>query len=260
MSIFKKPLIRCLIFALVFPVCAGSARQAAGAPFFFQKWDAGFHLRSTENGDTLSIGAVFASDREIFIYDLAAGEMVVLDSSGKALSRVRLEEFGRGTYAGDDFAVLDSMFVFVNTVDKRLEYYNRFTGKRSPPLPLPLDALKSQTKRAWRLINRIFVIDKNIYIGNEHVIFDCTKGLKKSVSAADLSRAPDNARFAIVGDTTRWVLAGSRLLETRTGKKALLPQTHFDISGKRLFVFNNRLFSVQALCDGASIVELKKNP
>jgi hypothetical protein len=257
MGTFKKTIIPLLIFTLFLSLFARPVSSGPRAPFFFQKWDNDFSLRPLENGDTLSIGAVFSTDREIFIYDLAAGAMVVLDSAGKAVSRVLLEGFGRGTYAGDDFVVFDSVFIFVNSVDKRLEYFNRSTGKRLPAVPLPLDALKGQVKRANRLINRIFVIDNRIFVGNEHVIFNCEKGLKKSMAASDFVMAPASGRFGIVFGKTKWIINGSRLTETQSGKKATLPQSHFTINGKRLFVFNNRLFSVQAGSDGVSIVELK---
>lgn len=257
MNSFKKFFILLLAFSLFVPSCAKPASSSAKAPFFFQKWGNEFNLRTTENGETLSIGAVFAVEKEIFIYDLAAGEMAVLDSTGKALNRVPLEGFGRGTYVGDDFVALDSVFVFVNSVDKRLEYFDRSTGKRLPAVPLPLDALKSQAKRANRLINRIFVIEKKVFIGNEHVIFDCEKGLKKSVAAADFVKAPENGRFGLVAGKALWSLTGNRLIEKQSGKKAIVPQSHFTISGKRLYIYNNRLFSIQAGKDGVSIIELK---
>jgi hypothetical protein len=257
MGSLKNSAMLLLIFTLFLSLFAKPASSGSKAPFFFQKWENEFHLRPLENGDTLSIGAVFSTDREIFIYDLAAGVMVIMDSAGKAVSRVLLEGFGRGTYMGDDFVVMDSVFIFVNSVDKRLEYFNRSTGKRLPAVPLPMDALKGQAKRSWRMINRIFFIDNRVFIGNEHVVFDCGKGLKKAAPAADFVSATNSGRFALVTGNTKWILAGNRLSETQSGKKAILPKSHFIISGKRLFVLNNRLFSIQSGTDGVSIVELK---
>jgi hypothetical protein len=257
MGTLKNSAMLLLIFTLFLSLFARPVSSGSKVPFFFQKWENEFSLRSTENGDTLSIGAVFSTDREIFIYNQAAGAMVVLDSAGKAVSWVLLEGFGRGTYRGDDFVAMDSVFIFVNNVDKRLEYFDRYSGKRLPAVPLPLDALNGQAKRANRLINRIFVVDNRVFVGNEHVVFDCGKGLKKTVAASGFVAAPGSGRFGVMFGKTKWIINGSRLTETQSGKKATLPQSHFTINGKRLFVFKNKLFSIQAAVDGVSIIELK---
>ena len=48
-----------LVFALLLPLFAKPAPSNTANPFFSQKWGADFNLRVTENGETLSIGAVY---------------------------------------------------------------------------------------------------------------------------------------------------------------------------------------------------------
>jgi hypothetical protein len=124
-------------------------------------------------------------------------------------------------------------------------------------VPLPLEALNSQAKRSNRLINRIFMIDGRMFIGNERIVFDCGKALRKTVTGADYVKAGGGDRFALFAPQSNWVLRGSMLLRPPSAKKTALPPTRYAIAGKRVFALNGRLYAVQALREGIKIIELK---
>jgi hypothetical protein len=242
----KFPLfIICLI-----TLCSGSPK-----PFFEQKWNQDFQLRQIESGDTLSIGAVFCDGVSVFIHDRAAGIMVVLNQQGKKMATVALEGIGRDTYCGDDFIVKDSSFIFVNTVDKRLEYFSCGTGKHLTSLPLP-QALSSYPKRSWRIIDRIEIKDGAVLIGNAHLLFELESGMKKSIATGSILKAPDNGRFALVNKEFRLYQKGNTIIGARDGKIRPLPLSRYAIPGKRLFSLNGKLYAIIAeKC--VKIVELR---
>lgn len=244
----------CLISAIIlFQSSADSA--SSSLPFFTQKWNRDFHLKPTETGDTLSIGAVFSNDSLVFVNDQAAGTVAVLNADGKILSKIPLEPIGRGTYSGDDFIVKDNRFVFVNTVDKKLEYFDRSTGKHIKSAALPTGVLAGQAKRSNRIIDRIFLVDKAILIGNGTLLFDLEKGLKKTASAVSVLKAAGTARYTLISGKKRFMTTGNFLADSASGYKVPVPASHYTIPGKRFFVMGGRLFSVTAAKEGIAIVE-----
>jgi hypothetical protein len=248
----QKSLKYPILIICIMTLCSGSPK-----PFFEQKWNQDFHLRQIESGDTLSIGSVFSDGSSVFINDRAAGTMVILDRLGKKKAMVALEGIGRDTYCGDDFIVKDSSFIFVNTVDKRLECFSLGTGKHQSSLPLPSQALSSYPKRSWRLIDRIEVIDGAVQVGNAHLLFDLKSGLKKPITGDGILKAPDGGRFALVNKEFRLYQKGNTIIGARDGKIRPLPLSRYTIPGKRLFSLNGRLYAVIAAAHGVKIVELR---
>jgi len=246
----KFPLILIITLVTTVPLFA-----AGCSPFFFQKWNNDFHLRPTETGDTLSIGSVCATDSALFVNDQAARAMVVINGKGKVVSRIPLEGIGRGTYSGDDFIMRDDMFVFVNTVDKNLEYFDRATGKHLRSTPLPVTVLAAQPKRSDRLMDRIFLADNGILIGNGNLLFDLEAGLTKTASEIKLLKAPAGSRYALVTGKNLFMARGTVLADSTTRIKIAIPASHYTIAGKRFCVLNNRLFSVIASKEGCRIID-----
>lgn len=228
--------------------CSGSPE-----PFFEQKWGIDFHLRPIETGDTLSIGAVFCDGKSVFLHDRAAGTMIVLDARGRKSAAIPLAGIGRDTYCGDDFIVRDSAFIFVNSVDKRFEYFSYGTGKHTDSRPLPLEALKAQPKRSWRIIDRIELAGDTVLVGNAHVLVALEPGLKKVSGAGRTLTAPAATRFALVRRHGPLLLHGDSLAQPGSPRKTALPGTHFPIPGKRLFVLGGAPHAVIAGTAGISI-------
>jgi hypothetical protein len=196
-----------------------------------------------------------ASSSLVFVNDQAAGTVAVMNANGKILSKIPLEQIGRGTYSGDDFIVKDNRFIFVNSVDKKLEYFDRATGKHIKSAVLPTGVLAGQTKRSNRIIDRIFLVDKAIFIGNGSLLFDLETGMKKSASPVAFLKSPGTARFSLLAGKKRFLTTGDFLTDPATGKKALLPASHFTINGKTLFILAGHVFSVIAAKEGISIVD-----
>jgi hypothetical protein len=115
-------------------LCIGSA---CSEPFFNQSWNRDFHIRVLENGETLSVSALFSKDKLVYLYDQAAGNLTLLSDKGVLLGKTTLESIGRDTYFGDDFVVRDTTAIFVNSVDKRLEYFDIKTGKHLYAVAIP---------------------------------------------------------------------------------------------------------------------------
>lgn len=243
--------------SITFIMCIVTICSAASKLFFEQQWNQNFHLRPIESGDTLAIGAVYCDGSAIYIYDRAAGTIVTMNAKASIISTIGLEGIGRDTYGGDDFIARDSTFIFVNTVDKRLEYFSRRSGKHLGTQPLPLDALKSQTKRSWRIIDRIELAGDTVLIGNAHVLFDLASGLKKTLSNGSLFRAPGTARFVLANKGIRWYQTGNYIIDNRNGKKRMIPTSHYVIQGKRIFCLDGKLFAVVASGRGVNIVQIK---
>jgi hypothetical protein len=225
--------------------------------FFDQKWNKDFHIRAMESGDTLAIGAVFCDGSRVFINDQATGTMVVLDRQGRKNAVITLQGIGRGSWCGDDFIVHDSVIMFINTVDKRLEHFSMNSGRHLLSQPLPLDALAKEKKRSRRIIDRIEINNGTVYIGNAHLLVPLEKGMQSLHPTSTPLTAPEGKRFALFGADRRIMETNGALTEEPGGKRLTLPATHYAVSGKRLFFLNNRLFAITAEKQGVRILEVK---
>jgi hypothetical protein len=240
----------------IFIVCIVTLCSGSPKPFFEQKWNQDFRLRPIESGDTLSVGAVFCDGSSVFINNRADGTMVVLNGQGKKTATVVLEGIGRDTYCGDDFVVKDSSFIFINSVDKRLEYFSRASGKHLASLPLP-QVFSSYPRRSWRMIDRIELIDGAVHVGNAHLLFDLESGMKKSIAGGGILKAPEGERFALVNKGLRLYQKGNTLKGAADGKIRSLPLSRYIIPGKRVFSLSKRLHALITDAQGVKIVELR---
>ncbi|MBN1578298.1 MAG: hypothetical protein JW913_17185 [Chitinispirillaceae bacterium] len=249
-----------LLFAA--PACNGEKKRntAPASPkkiFFTQPWNKTFHLRETETGEILSIGAVFGTAANVFVYDQAQGAVVTLDTSGKVVTTVQLSSIGRNSYAGDDFVMEDSVFVFLNGVDRRLEFFNRITGMHLRSVPIPADLLSGVQKRSQRIVNRLFLDDGRLMIGNEYRLVAFDGRLGKRIATAAAVSAAENERFVLYRKHRPVVMRDSLLFLRSIGATYRLPPTHYSITGKRFFTLGSRLFSIDAGKDSIRIAEVR---
>ncbi len=242
--------------------CSGKKKQSSPAAEkkhleFHEPWNHTFHLRETENGEILSIGAVYSDGMNIFVYDLAQGAIVQLDSTLSVTGTVPLESIGRNTYVGDDFVATDSVFIFLNSVDRRLEFFNRFTGKHTRQISLPTNLMAGAKKRSHRTLNRIFTDGTTLMIGNEHhlVAFDTKPG--KRAAAATAVAAGENERVLLYNKSGSVIMHDSLLKNRATGLSSTPPGTHFPVYGKRFFIRGTALFAVEAGQDSIRIAKVK---
>ncbi|MBN1309678.1 MAG: hypothetical protein JXA18_17285 [Chitinispirillaceae bacterium] len=262
MNVSKKTSLFLFLLLCTVPVCNGEKKRNVGSAsprklLFSQPWMKTFHCRETETGEILSIGAVFGTAENVFVYDLAQGAVVTLDTEGNVVSTVPLSSIGRNSYAGDDFVVKDSLFIFLNGVDRRLEFFNRTTGRHLRAVPLPVDLLSGVRKRSQRIVNRLFLDGDRLMVGNEYRLVAFDPRLGKRIAAAAAVSAAENERYVLYRKHRPVVMRDSLLIFPSTGATCRPPRTHHAITGKRFFTLGERLFSVDAGKDSVRIAEVR---
>jgi hypothetical protein len=240
----------------IFPFLVPALLYAGQTPLINQPWGGLFTLRQSDNGDTFSVAAVCSDQSNIYLYDLANGKVLRFDTTGALAQTVTLEAIGRGAYAGDDFVALGNEFVFLNTVDKRLEVFDAATGAHLRALNFPTDVLAEEKKRSWRIITRIFVDNGTVYIGNEHVAIPLESSLAKKSALTKALRMSGTRRIALVGAGIRLTTDGSRITGTSRSSYRI-PKTNYPIPGKRFISINNQIGALVLSKQGVMVVVIK---
>lgn len=218
---------------------------------FSLPWGENLRYRVNENGDTLSIGAVFSDSARIYVYDLAQGRILIFDSSGAKTREVGLESIGRATYAGDDFVVRGNRAVFLNTIDKRLESFDMAAGRRTDSRAYPANAFKDEPKRSARIINRIFLLDGRLVLGNGYRVFTLEEGLSKAGGVGKQERPAQGGSFVFLDAAHRITKAGSFLCGAGRVKPV---KSRSMLWGKQYTVFRGRLCAVVLDKEGMKFV------
>lgn len=252
-NIFNPFLI--LISIFLFSFTQISAKQSNNS-LINSSWGELFALKSTESGDTVSVGAVFSDGADIFIYDMADGRIVTFDSSGSVLHIIKLQSVGRGTYAGDDFIVKGNEFVFLNSVDRRLEYFNIINGSHTRSIQIAESILALEPTRARRIIDRIFLQNGTVLVGNEHVAvpIDPVLGKKLSTSKTLSADSPKRLLFAGLGKV---ITGENKKLLGFPCTECINLVTHYPVYGKRLAVVGGNLFSLVLTDKGVLLTKVK---
>lgn len=237
---------------------AAPVKTQKGTLFHFsQPWNSVFHLRETENGEILSIGAIYSVGTTVYVYDLAAGSVVLLDSIGTPVRTIQLATIGRNSYMGDDFVVKDSSFIFLNSIDRKLVFFNASDGHIVKSVAIPADLLADAKKRSWRTLSRLFLDNGTLYIGNENHLVPFDFALGKRHASLTTVAAAERERFVLYNKKAP-VVARDSLISRRPGKSTYrYPSTHHPISGKRCCIVGNRLYTIDAGKDSVRIVEVK---
>jgi hypothetical protein len=244
--------IFCMI-AAAFALRLWAAGPAISLSF---RWGAEFQLKSTENGDTICIAAVNADSTGIYLYDLAQGRLVVIDSAGTIAARIKLQSTGRSTYAGDDFIVRTGQALFLNAVDRRIEVFALSDGSHVKSIPYPQDALKSEPKRICRIINRIFLDGDRILLGNERRLFVLDEWLGKIAVSAAIRKTATGQKFLLVNSARTTVITGSRISANGIARGKEIT-TRYPMWGKRYCEFKGRLLCVSLDASGVKISEIR---
>ncbi len=256
MAIMKSFSFSLLIMFAAVTCSSEKMDSTAGLPFFRQEWNRTFHLRTTETGEVISIGAVFSDGMRIYVYDLAQGSVITLDSTGGVADSVRLESIGRNSYAGDDLVAMDSVFIFLNGVDRRLEFFDRTTGKHLKSVPLPADLMSGAKKRSHRVVNRLFLEGETLLVGNEYRLVPFDPSLGKRIHGKTVLTAAASERLIYMGNRVIVERSG-KLIDRLQGAEYLVPSTHFPVPGKRFFMLGSRIFALDAGKDSLMIAEMR---
>jgi len=250
----------------VFSTCSGGKKESSensdtppqkeiqpSSYHLSEPWNRSFHRRETEDGEILAIGAVFSNDSTLFVYDLAAGSVVSLDSTLRIKETVSLAPIGRNTYMGDDFVVRDSVFIFLNSIDRKLEYFSRTTGAHVNSVPIPSGLLSYVNKRSQRVLSRLFMKNGQLFVGNEYhlVSFDPVAGKRRAGQA--LLSAGTGRRYMLPRDTS-WITENdSGMITGLPGRILHMTKTYLPVSGKRLFSLHGKLYTISAAKDSVVI-------
>ena len=209
--------------------------------FIDEPWGNHFSLQKTREGEVLTITACAVDSSFIYIYDMADRSLVIFDSDGIFSRKLNLESIGRATYVGDDFVIRNNEAIFLNCVDKRLEYFNLSTGQRKKSLPYPSDYIKSP-QRSHSIINRIFIDQGKLFLGNSHALFCFDEtGLSKQSRSTAIMRSPDNKKILLY-NSRRPVTRGPGSAQW-SGKEVNIRKSHYPMLGKQIAILGNTLIS-----------------
>jgi len=234
---------------LITPICCSSDK-----PLIFEPWNGLFSLRQTESNDTISVSGLFYGSGRIFIYNLAEGKMAVFSEEGKLVESVTLASIGRNTYVGDDFIVTDGRIVFLNTVDKTLEFFDQKSGRHLKSLPYPQDALNGSQSRMERFITGIFLEAGRIMLGNagQMFFFDESTGTVAEKERI-VSARPDEKLLL-----PKVVLCPGNDIMIDGRKKGKQPPTHYPVSGKRNLLLRGTLYALVLDKRGVSVLPVRQ--
>lgn len=219
-------------------------------------WGKLFNIKPTESGDSVSVGAVFSNDTDFFIYSLADGKVVEFDSTGTIIKTVKLQSVGRGTYTGDDFVVKGTEFIFLNSIDKRLEFFDISNGTHTRSVQVSQNILANEPTRSRKLINRIFLQNGTILIGNEHIAVPLDITLGKQLSTSKVLRVNDNERLLCAGSGKVITSEGNKI-KGLSCIKCNKPDTHYPVYGKRFILIGERLFSLVLTTEGVQLIRVQ---
>jgi hypothetical protein len=208
---------------------------------FKELWGSHFHLRKTENGEILSISSVFYQDNTIYLYDMAERKIVSLDTNFSFIKETPLATVGRNTYVGDDFVIRNNEIIFLNTVDKLLEIFDLKTGKHKRSVKYPCDYFSEEPKRRYRIINKIFLDNECIVIGNSHKLFYFDLIKKEVVKGKEPVSVKKDHKFLMYNRTQ--TVTKTRDYIYFNSRKYKPIHNSFLISGKQYFIMKNSLYA-----------------
>jgi len=219
-------------------------------------WGKLFNIKPTESGDSVSVGAIFSNDNLFYIYDMADGKVVKFDSSGTLIQSVKLQSVGRGSYTGDDFVVKGKEFVFLNSIDRRLEFFDIANGKHTRSVAISQSILANETTRSRRLINRIFLQNGTVLIGNEHIAVPLDISLGKQISTCSVLKVTDKERLLFAGSGKVITSEGNRIKGLNC-TKCNKPDTYYPVYGKRFILIGGKLFSLVLTAQGVQLIRVQ---
>jgi hypothetical protein len=202
-----------------------------------------FIPQTTDQGELLTVTAIASDSSALYLYDLSDRTVAILNPDGIFLKKIPLQTIGRKTYVGDDFVVRKQQIIFLNTVDSRLEYFNVENGIRLLSIQCPRDIPGTTNERRMRKVNKIYLDNGQIYLGNRHFAFlfdDRVALAKKSPVIKPFPLSKDSSiimlynRFRPVSFKGNTLRCGTHMLEYKT------PHTQF--YGKQTAILKNKLY------------------
>jgi hypothetical protein len=223
---------------------------------FSEPWGKHFSSRISEQGERLTVTAVFSDTTAIYLLDQADRSIAILDLSGAFIRRVPLESAGRQNYVGDDFVVRRNQALVLNAVDRQIAVFDLSSGALLRSLPYPAAVLANEPKRSHRIINRIFLNNGRIALGNSFAIINLDESLAKTDLAAKALKPPQGAGFILFdGRATITRQANGSMRDGRATFAAV--KSPVPMLGKQYFRLRDKNFAITIDANGIRIVEAR---
>jgi hypothetical protein len=220
-------------------------------------WGKNTQLQYAENGEPLSITSIAVDKDTIYCYDLSDRSLKLFNSKGTFIKKIPLASIGRGTYVGDDFIVLGNRAVFINTVDKKLEYIFLPSGEYDRSEPLPVSVLGLEKKRSMKIINRIYNDNGTIVLGNAYRLFNYSSALSKGKMSIAKKSPPKQTWQYSFYSSGKIIYREHKQLVLSEYKKVPAINSPVPFSGKQHFVLDGILYAGVVDSTGFSIIEVK---
>ncbi len=246
------PIFLSVISAVMQLVFFHGIAQSATDTLINQKFGEQFELKRTESGDLMTIAAITANEDYLYLYDMADRSIAKFGNDGLLVRKIKLQSIGRGEYIGDDFVVRDNEAIFLNTVDSHLEFFDLDKGLFRKSVGFPKEIPLQGNKRRYQLINRIFIDDLKIWIGNSHAVFAIDENaILQKVSAAQVKQFSTSGLVAIYkADNPVFYRSGKILWQKKN--VTVQPFKH-TLPGKNLVIFQNKLYMCSISTTGFSV-------
>lgn len=211
-----------------------------------------FQLKRTESGDLMTVAAITANEDYLYLYDMADRSIAEFDNDGELIRKIKLQSIGRGEYVGDDFVVRDNEAIFLNTVDSRLEFFDLDKGLFRKSIGFPKEIPLQGNQRRYQLINRIFIEDSKIWIGNSHAVFAIDdNAILQKVSAAQVKQFSTSGLVAIYKENNPVFYRSGKILWQK--KNVTVQPPKHTLPGKHLVIFQDKLYMCAISTKGFSV-------
>jgi hypothetical protein len=248
--------MRLLKLSIIGSMLYFSAITAGETSLLKETWNNRIKIVTTEQGEKLAVAAICADADRIYLYHRGERTLLCYDTAGRHIRTIALESIGRNTYVGDDFVVRDSLVLFVNSIDRRLEQFDLTTGRHLSSRSLPEEPFKSAPKRSQRIIDRIFFDSKTVLVGNSHLLVDYDPHNPGQSRLARAHRAPAQGRYELVTRNGSVVSRPDGTVAWQ-GRITRPLKSAIECTGKAYIVLKSRLYTIAQDDVGLRIVELK---
>jgi hypothetical protein len=212
-----------------------------------------FELKRSETGELMTIAAITADSQNVYLYDLADRSIAMFNIDGEYIRKIKLQSIGRGEYIGDDFAIRNNEAIFLNAVDSRLEFFDLEKGLFRKSIVYPREIPLEGNQRRYKLINRIFIDNSRIWIGNSHAVFSIDESaVLQKVSTKQVKKFFTGSLLMLYNSKDP-ILYRSGKIEWHK-KTALIASSRHTLSGKSLVIFRDKIYNCTITDSGFTVV------
>jgi hypothetical protein len=242
-------LISALVQVFIFTQCADSKPDT----LIQQSFGDLFQLKRSETGELMTVSAIATDSENIYLYDMADRSLASFGADGQFLRKIKLQSIGRGEYVGDDFVVRNKEAIFLNSVDTRLEFFDLEKGLFRKNIGFPKEIPLQGNQRRYQLINRIFIDNSKLWVGNSHAVFPIDENtLLQKVTSAQVKKFLSGGLLLIYDDKNP-VFYRSGKIEWQKKNVMFISPKH-TLPGKQFTIFREKLYTCTVTVSGFTVV------